>query len=77
MLLIEELVQNGARSYAVVLPATSASGAARAGVVYLELPPACGGSFNPVSSIGYSSLEFEVLERPCEIKHVKEQHYGH
>src|ERR1700722_17504081 len=51
MLFIEELVQNRARSCAVVLPATSASGDAWAGVVYLEMPPAGGGSPNSTSSI--------------------------
>ena len=78
MLFIEELVQKGARSCAVVLPATSASGAAWAGVVYLELPPARGGSPISVSSIEYPPpLELEVLEHACEIKHVIEQHRGH
>ena len=75
MLFIEELVQKGARSCAVVLPATSAS--AWAGVVYLELPPARGGSPNSVSSIECPPSELEVPERACEIKHVIKQHRGH
>src|ERR1700730_4192347 len=77
MLLIEELVQKGARSCAAVLPATSASGAAWAGVVYRGQPPACGGSSISVSSIEFPPLELEVLEHTCEIKHVIEQHRGH
>ena len=76
MLFIEELVQNRARSCAVVLPATSASGGAWAGVVYLELPPARGGSPDSVSSIDPPS-EVEVLECTCEIKHVVEQRRSH
>jgi hypothetical protein len=77
MLLIEELVQKGVRSCAAVLPATSASGAAWAGVVYLELPPARGGSPNSDFSIEYPPSELEGLERACEIKHVIKQHRGH
>ena len=77
MILIEELVQKGARSCAVVLPATSASGAAwlawstgdslrRAEARLFRFLP----SNSPL-------LELEVLEHTCEIKHVIEQHRAH
>jgi hypothetical protein len=75
MLFIEELVQKGARSCALVLPATRASG--WAGVVYPELPPARGGSPNSGFSIEYPPSELEVLERACELKDVIKQHRGH